>query len=186
MRVISGTARGTKLKTIENISTRPTLDRVKESLFNILQDKLKDSVVLDLFAGSGALGIEALSRGAKKAYFCDKNPEAIKVIKDNLNKTRFIDKAIIFNCDYINAIRKINDKLSIVFLDPPYKLDLAVKSINELLKCNILTKDSLIIIETDEINRDIEEVKKIKEIEVVDTRKYGRANLIFIKPNLGK
>ena len=134
MRVISGTARGTKLKTIENISTRPTLDRVKEALFNILQDKLKDSVVLDLFAGSGALGIEALSRGAKKAYFCDKNPEAIKVIKDNLNKTRFIDKAIIFNCDYINAIRKINEELSIVFLDPPYKFDLAVKSINELFK----------------------------------------------------
>ena len=132
MRVISGTARGTKLKTIENISTRPTLDRVKEALFNILQDKLKDSVVLDLFAGSGALGIEALSRGAKKAYFCDKNPEAIKVIKDNLNKTRFIDKAIIFNCDYINAIRKINEELSIVFLDPPYKLDLAVKSIRVL------------------------------------------------------
>ena len=101
-------ARGTKLKSIENISTRPTLDRVKESLFNILQDKIKGAFVLDLFAGSGALGIEALSRGAKKAYFCDKNPEAIKVIKENLNKTNLINKAIIFNCDYANAIRKID------------------------------------------------------------------------------
>ena len=179
-------ARGTKLKSIENISTRPTLDRVKESLFNILQDKIKGAFVLDLFAGSGALGIEALSRGAKKAYFCDKNPEAIKVIKENLDKTRFLDKAIIFNCDYINAIRKINEKLSIVFLDPPYKLDLAVKSINELLKCDLLTKDSLIIIETDEINRDIEEIQKIENIEIMDARKYGRANLIFIKINLSK
>lgn len=186
MRVISGTARGTKLKTIENISTRPTLDRVKESLFNILQDRIKDSIVLDLFAGSGALGIEALSRGAKKAYFCDKNPESIKVIKENLNKTRFVNKAIIFNCDYLNAIKKIKENLSIVFLDPPYKLDLSVKSIIELLNCNLITKNSLIIIETDEINRDIEEVKKIENIEVVDTRKYGRANLIFIKLNLSK
>ena len=88
MRVITGIARGTKLKTIETMLTRPTMDRVKESLFNILQDKIKDSIVLDLFAGSGALGIEALSRGAKKAYFCDKNSEAIKVIKENLNKTK--------------------------------------------------------------------------------------------------
>ena len=174
-------ARGTKLKSIENISTRPTLDRVKEALFNILQDKIKESCVLDLFAGSGALGIESLSRGAKKAYFCDKNPEAIKVIKENLNKTNLIDKAIIFNCDYANAIKKIDEKLSIVFLDPPYKLDLAVKAIKELLKCDLLTKDSLIIIETDEINRDIEEVEKIESVEIVDTRKYGRANLIFIK-----
>ena len=181
MRVISGLARGTKLKTIENISTRPTLDRVKESLFNILQDKIKNTIVLDLFAGSGALGIEALSRGAKKAYFCDKNPDAIKVIRDNLNKTNLITRATIFNCDYLNAIRKIDEKLSIVFLDPPYKLDLAVKSINELLRCDLLTNDSLIIIETDEIFRDIEEVQKIENIEIIDTRKYGRANLIFIK-----
>ena len=181
MRVISGLARGTKLKTIENISTRPTLDRVKESLFNILQDKIKNTIVLDLFAGSGALGIEALSRGAKKAYFCDINHEAIKVIRENLNKTNLIDKAIIFNCDYENAIRRIDEKLSIVFLDPPYKLDLAVKSINELLKFDLLTNDSLIVIETDEINRDIEEVQKIENIEIIDTRKYGRANLIFIK-----
>ena len=181
MRVISGIAKGTKLKTIENISTRPTLDRVKESLFNILQDKIKDAVVLDLFAGSGALGIEALSRKSKRAYFCDKNPEAIKVVKENLNKTNLINKAIILNCDYANAIKRIEEKLSIVFLDPPYKLDLAVKSIKELLRCDLLTQDSLIIIETDEINRDIEEVQKIENIKIVDKRKYGRANLIFIK-----
>ena len=90
MRVISGLARGTKLKTIDEMTTRPTLDRVKESLFNILQNQIKNSVVLDLFAGSGALGIEALSRGAAKAYFCDTNRDAINVIKENLNKTRLI------------------------------------------------------------------------------------------------
>lgn len=181
MRVISGLARGTKLKTIESDTTRPTLDRVKESLFNILQDKLKGAVVLDLFAGSGALGIEALSRGAQKAYFCDKNFEAVKVIKENLSKTRFLDKSIVYNSDYVNAIKKIKEEISIVFLDPPYKLDLAVSAVNELIKQKLITKDSLIIIETDEINRDIKEVQKIENVEVIDTRKYGRANLIFIK-----
>ena len=181
MRVISGTAKGTKLKTIESNSTRPTLDRVKESLFNILQDKIKDKVVLDLFAGSGALGIEALSRGATKSYFCDNNYEAIKVIKENLTKTKLLDKAIIYNADYISAIKRVKEQLSIVFLDPPYKFDLAVKAIKELQKNNLVTKDSIIIIETDEINRDIEELQKMENIKIEDTRKYGRANLIFIR-----
>ncbi len=181
MRVISGVARGTKIKTIENNSTRPTLDRVKESLFNILQDKIKEAVILDLFAGSGALGIEALSRGAKKAYFCDKSYEAIKVIKENLNKTKFLDKSVIFNSDYLVAMKKIKEKLSIVFLDPPYKLDLSINAIRELLKLKIIDEDTIIIIETDEFNRDINELKMIEKVEIIDTRKYGRAYLIFIK-----
>ena len=181
MRVISGVARGTKIKTIENNSTRPTLDRVKESLFNILQDKIKEAVILDLFAGSGALGIEALSRGAKKAYFCDKSYEEIKVIKENLNKTKFLDKSVIFNSDYLVAMKKIKEKLSIVFLDPPYKLDLSINAIRELLKLKIIDEDTIIIIETDEFNRDINELKMIEKVEIIDTRKYGRAYLIFIK-----
>ena len=183
MRVISGIARGTKIKSIDSMSTRPTLDRVKEALFNILQNYIKNAIVLDLFAGSGALGIEALSRGAKRAYFCDINKEAIKIIKENLEKTRLIEKSVIYNEDYIIAIKKIKEPLSIVFLDPPYKLDLAVKSIKELQKNKLLTNNSIIIIETDELNRDIEEVQKIENLEIIDNRKYGRANLIFIKTN---
>lgn len=183
MRVISGIARGTKIKSIDSMSTRPTLDRVKEALFNILQNYIKNAIILDLFAGSGALGIEALSRGAKRAYFCDINKEAIKIIKENLEKTRLIEKSVIYNEDYIIAIKKIKEPLSIVFLDPPYKLDLAVKSIKELQKNKLLTNNSIIIIETDELNRDIEELQKIKNLEIIDNRKYGRANLIFIKTN---
>lgn len=183
MRVISGIARGTKIKSIDSMSTRPTLDRVKEALFNILQNYIKNAIVLDLFAGSGALGIEALSRGAKRAYFCDINKEAIKIIKENLEKTRLIEKSVIYNEDYIIAIKKIKEPLSIVFLDPPYKLDLAVKSIKELQKNKLLTNNSIIIIETDELNRDIEELQKIENLEITDNRKYGRANLIFIKTN---
>ena len=183
MRVISGIARGTKIKSIDSMSTRPTLDRVKEALFNILQNYIKNAIVLDLFAGSGALGIEALSRGAKRTYFCDINKEAIKIIKENLEKTRLIEKSVIYNEDYIIAIKKIKEPLSIVFLDPPYKLDLAVKSIKELQKNKLLTNNSIIIIETDELNRDIEELQKIENLEIIDNRKYGRANLIFIKTN---
>ena len=181
MRVISGLARGTKLKTIEEMTTRPTLDRVKESLFNILQERVKNSVVLDLFAGSGALGIEALSRGAKKAYFCDTNYDAIKVIKENLTKTRLISNATITNGDYIKALNKIHECCDLIFLDPPYKLDLAVKAVREILSKKLLADKGLIVIETDELDREIQELNEIKIINIIDQRKYGRANLIFIE-----
>ena len=181
MRVISGIARGTKINSIDDTSTRPTLDRVKEAMFNILQGKIKDSIVLDLFAGSGALGIEALSRGAKKVYFCDINLDAIKIIKKNLQKTRLIENSVIINKDYKDSLKQINEKFDIVFLDPPYKLDLSIKSIKLLLTLDLIKLDTICVIETDEIKRDLDEIEKIKELEVIDIRKYGRANLIFVK-----
>lgn len=181
MRVISGLARGTKLKTIDEMTTRPTLDRVKESLFNILQNQIKNSVVLDLFAGSGALGIEALSRGAAKAYFCDTNRDAINVIKENLNKTRLISKAEVFNVDYKKALNNINESFDLIFLDPPYKLDIAVDALKSIINNNLLKSEGIIVIETDEIDRDINELYNLSEIDIIDKRKYGRANLIFLK-----
>ena len=96
MRVISGTAKGTKLNSIEELTTRPTLDRVKESLFNILQDTVRNKIVLDLFAGSGAIGIEFLSRRAKQVYFCDKSSKAVAMIEKNLEKTKLKEKAIVY------------------------------------------------------------------------------------------
>ena len=130
MRVISGKAKGTKLGTIEEQSTRPTLDRVKESLFNIINTKIEDSIVLDLFAGSGALGIECISRGAKQVYFCDKSKQAINQIKQNLIKTRFEQQAVIFQNDYINCLKECAQKqivFDLIFLDPPYANDLIRK-----------------------------------------------------------
>ena len=97
MRIISGLARGTKLYTLEGENTRPTLDRVKEPLFSIIQTEIKDSIVLDLFAGSGALGLEALSRGAKKAVLCDNSNKAIQIINKNLKDTRLEEKAKVIN-----------------------------------------------------------------------------------------
>lgn len=183
MRVISGKARGTKLSSIESLSTRPTLDRVKESLFNIIQNNLKGAVVLDLFAGSGQLGIEALSRGADKAYLCDINRDAVKMIKQNLEKTKLNDKAVVINEDYKKALRTLNtnEKFDIIFIDPPYKEDIAVDSIINIIHESRLKENGIMIIETDEIERDLREINKIENIKIIDQRKYGRASLIFIK-----
>ncbi|CCY99867.1 putative methyltransferase [Clostridium sp. CAG:793] len=183
MRVISGKARGTKLSSIESLSTRPTLDRVKESLFNIIQNNLKGAVVLDLFAGSGQLGIEALSRDADKAYLCDINRDAVKMIKQNLEKTKLKDKAVVINEDYKKALRTLNtnEKFDIIFIDPPYKEDIAVDSIIDIIHESRLKENGIMIIETDEIERDLREINKIENIKIIDQRKYGRASLIFIK-----
>ncbi len=182
MRVISGTARGTKLNSIESLSTRPTLDRVKESLFNIVSERIDGSIVLDLFAGSGAIGIEFLSRGCKSAYFCDKSKEAIKFVKANLEKTRLEENAIVINQDYTEALRnfkKSNIKFDIIYLDPPYDLNLSKNAIKIILEEKLLNSDGIIIIETDDKDRDINNLEGMN-VNVYDTRKYGRAHLIFL------
>lgn len=126
-------------------------------------------------------GIEALSRGASKAYFCDNNIQAIKIINKNLEKTRLNNKAIVINKDYKIAIREIKDKLDIIFLDPPYKQNISINAIEELMKCSLIKKETVIIIETDEVQRDTEEIEKNERLKIIDKRKYGRANLIFVK-----
>ncbi len=183
MRVISGMARGTKLASIDSISTRPTLDRVKEALFNIIQPKIEDSIILDLFAGSGAIGIEFISRGAKKAYFCEKSREASKIVRQNLKKTRCLDKSEMLEQDYKKALREYSRreiKFNIIFLDPPYKADIGVEATKNILLLDLLEKDGIIIIETDEKERDLKELEKL-QVEVFDLRKYGRVHLIFLK-----
>ncbi len=182
MRVISGRARGTKLSSIESKDTRPTLDRVKESLFNIINNRIEDAVVLDLFAGSGAIGIEFLSRGCKKAFLCDKSKDAIKFIIENLNKTKLQENAIIANKDYAVFLKELynsNEKIDIIFLDPPYDMDIATDAVNLILEYNLLNQDGIIIVETDQKEREIKSLEKMK-VEIYDTRKYGRANLIFL------
>ncbi len=183
MRVISGKSRGKKLVSLDGDNTRPTLDRVKEALFNIIQFEVKDAVVLDLFAGTGALGIEALSRGAKEAVFCDKVPDAIKVIKQNIINTNNLDKATIINKEYqevLENLSKQNKKFDIVFLDPPYKTNLAIESLQKIIMSDLLTEDGTIIIETDDINKE-REILKIEKVEIFDKRKYGSVWLIFIR-----
>lgn len=180
MRIISGTARGTKLYTLEGQATRPTLDRVKESLFNIIQNEIPNSVFLDLFSGSGAIGLEAASRGTKKSILCDKSKEAIKIINKNIEKTHLKEKVELYNLDYQDLIKtKIKEKLDIVYIDPPYDSDFAVKAIELLIEQKIIDENSQIIIETDNENKILQQLEKMK-VQITDKRKYGRAILIFL------
>ncbi|MCL2384116.1 MAG: 16S rRNA (guanine(966)-N(2))-methyltransferase RsmD [Oscillospiraceae bacterium] len=183
LRVISGKARGIKLESLEGEATRPTLDRIKESLFNIIQFELPNAIVLDLFAGSGSLGIESLSRGAKEVVFCDNSIFAIKVINSNIEKTKFAEDSEVINKDYILALKEIakqNKKFDIIFLDPPYNTDFAKKALDLIIEMDLLSDDGIIIIETDD--KDIEEkVETIEDIKIFNIRKYGRVLLMFIR-----
>lgn len=183
MRVISGTARGKKLVSLEGLETRPTLDRVKESMFNILQFDIRDANVLDLFSGSGALAIEALSRGANSAVLCDFSKKAINVINKNLELTRVKEKSKVINKDYIQALNFLkgeSQKFDIIFLDPPYKSDYILKAIKKIIEYNLLSENGIIVAETDDKNK-IDEIKNINKIDIYDVRKYGIVHIIFIR-----
>lgn len=184
MRIISGIAKGTKLYTLEGTNTRPTLDRIKEPLFSIIQTKIKNAVVLDLFSGSGALALESLSRGAKKAFLCDNSYRAIEIIKKNIIKTHFEDKANLICKDYKKCLDLINEKLDLIFIDPPYEKNIAVDSVRIILEKDLLSEDGLIIIETDEEKRELEQIENLN-IEINDLRTYGRVKLIFLNKREG-
>ena len=185
MRIISGTARGTKLFTLEGQTTRPTLDRVKESIFNIIQSQIINSNFLDVFSGSGAIGLEAASRGAKKVILCDKSKDAINIINKNIEKTHLKEKIELYNLDYETLLKnKIKEKMDIIYIDPPYNSNFAIKTVEYIIEKNIADKNSTIIIETDSEEKILEELKKI-DIEITDKRRYGRATLIFIKIRKG-
>ena len=182
MRVISGSSRGSKLDSVDSNTTIPTLDRVKESLFNILQNKIENSMVLDLFAGSGAIGIEFISRGAKKAFFCEHSHNATLVIKKNLEKTKFVNKSEIFEMDYKKCLKELKTKnilFDYIYIDAPYKDDIAVDAVEKIIHLDLLNENGTMIIETDEKDRDLKELEKI-QVTVSDLRKYGRSWLIFL------
>ena len=148
MRIISGKYRGKKLKEFNLDSTRPTTDRVKESIFNLIQFDVLDSVCLDLFSGTGALGIEAISRGAKTVHLIDKNKEAIKIIRENLKGIEGDFK--VFNADYLEFLNSASSKYDLIFLDPPYKTDFGINAIDYIVKLNLINKNGIIIFETSE------------------------------------
>lgn len=181
MRVISGNLRGTKLYTLEGMDTRPTLDRVKESLFNMINFELRNSTFLDLFAGSGSIGIEAISRGANKVVMCEKSKDAAIIINKNIEKTRVQNNVTLYNMDFEKCINeKLNDKFDIIFLDPPYKTDYAYKATKLLLEKKLITKQTIIILETD-IEQIVENQFQNLDLEEFKKKKYGRACLLFYK-----
>lgn len=147
MRIIAGTARSLPLKTIEGIDTRPTTDRIKETLFNMLQNEVAGAYFLDLFAGSGQIGLEAVSRGAKCAVFVENNKKAAACIEENIRFTKFTERTKLIQSDALSALRSLegNYKFDIVFMDPPYQ-QLYEKKVLEYLKNSSLIDENTLII----------------------------------------
>lgn len=180
MRVIAGKARGTKLISSEGLETRPTSDRIKESLFNIITPDLYDCCFLDLFSGSGGIGIEALSRGAKKAIFVDSSKNAFKCIQENIEKTRFQSLATVFNTTSqvaLDEFKRKHRKFDIIFMDPPYNKDLINDTINLIITNELLTPNGYMIIERDFADH----LTYTQDIELWKEKKYGKTTLSFLK-----
>ena len=172
MKVISGTLKGRNILGYNIDGTRPTMDRVKESVFGTIQSYIPNSIVLDLFAGSGNLGIEAISNGAKYCYFIDNNIEAIKIIKKNIDMFNIKDKSTILHGDYnktLDYFHNSNIKFDIIFVDPPYKYEIIEKVIDKVIEYNLLNKDGIIVLEfeKDKLKENYENLSLIKN------KKYG-------------
>lgn len=178
MRIISGKFKGKKLNTFNLDTTRPTSDMMREALFDKIGYRIYDCVFLDLFSGTGAVGIEAVSRGASQVYFADKNIDAIKLIKKNLSLVKN-DNTFVLNSDFkttLNTLKNQQIVFDIIFLDPPYKTDFAEQSINLITNLNLLNEDGIIVWEHDN--------SKLNFISTnypnITTKKYGEKYFTYL------
>ena len=181
MRVIAGSRRSMPLKTPAGLDTRPTQDRTKETLFNVLQNYIPGCVFADLFSGSGGIGIEALSRGAQKAYFIENGRQAMTCIKDNINFTRFKDEAVIMECDVLMGLEKLKceKEIDIIFMDPPYESGLEVNVLNKLADMPYVTEYTIIVAES-LLNADFSYLEDIG-FEVYKVKQYKSNQHVFIR-----
>lgn len=181
MRVIAGKAKGRKLLSPENMDTRPTLDRIKESIFNIIQTKVPEAVTLDMFSGTGSLGLEAASRGAKESHLIEKSPIAYPLLKKNIENFKFEDCCKSYNMDAYDSLSYFYSKniiFDIIFIDPPYMKDMIPKAIEIIEDKNLLQKDGLIVTKIDTKEEICEGGKDIK---LFDHRKYGNTTVCFYR-----
>ncbi|MEL7564509.1 MAG: 16S rRNA (guanine(966)-N(2))-methyltransferase RsmD [Dehalobacterium sp.] len=176
MRVISGQARGRILKAPKGFATRPTSDRVKEAIFNVLSSKIAGSAVLDVFAGTGGLGIEALSRGAEHAVFIEKNREAWLTVQKNLDITGFSKYAQVFLGDFALILSRLKKKFDLVFLDPPYNKNLIQPAVSLIIGLGLLKDYGVIIVET---NSKLREQPELAEITLVKESVYGDTAVLY-------
>lgn len=170
MRIISGKHRGKKLLDFEGMNIRPTTDRVKEAMFNLIQNYILGSSVLDAFSGSGALALEAMSRGADKAICVDKDKKSADIIRKNISTLGYEDSCKILNTDIMTYLERCTDKFDIIFLDPPYNKGFIEPVLNMLVEKSILTESGIIVLESD--NTDF--CGEIKGLECIKQRRYGR------------
>ena len=183
MRIITGKAHGTRLLTPAGERTRPTAERVKEAIFSMIQFDIEGREVLDLFAGSGQMGLEALSRGALHATFVDTSPEAIEVIRKNAEKTRLLPLCTILEGDYAGILGRLSGRtrFDIVFLDPPYGQGLVAKSLELLGEYGLLSPAALIVCEGGE--PDVFCGSPVcRRYEIIKTRKHGIAYITLLRP----
>lgn len=174
MRIVGGKYKGRTLVKFDGNKIRPTSDMARESLFNILQNVIYGANFLDLFSGTGAMGIEALSRGAGKVTFNDFSRESIAVIKSNLTKLGVDENYAVKNLDAISLIESVAESFDIIYIDPPYKTDLGIKALDKISR---VCHDQTIVVFEDEKPLGVE----LRDMEVVDRRKYGRVHLTMLK-----
>ncbi len=187
MRIITGRARGVKLLTLEGENTRPTSERAKEAVFSMLQFEIEGRAILDLFAGSGQMGLEAVSRGAASAVLVEKSKEAAAVITKNIEKTKLGDACRLYSGDVFDYIRMMRgrSKFDIVFIDPPYALRALPGVLTALLEADMLKPTSTLICESEEADI-FENVPTLKEyFEVVKCAKYGVAHITVLSMKKG-
>lgn len=180
MRVISGKGKGKRLFSIKGLNLRPTSDRVKEAIFDILQDHIEGRQVLDLFAGTGALGIEALSRGAGRAVFVEESPRSLTVLRKNIEECRVKDRAQVLAREVMTGIKILEAKgesFQLIFLDPPYGKGFAHKTLKALATSSIVSPDTLIVAE----HATTDDIFSIPHLERVDARKYGGTLVSFFR-----
>ena len=182
MRVIAGKARRILLKTPKSQRTRPTSDRVKETLFNMLQPELYNCTFLDLFSGSGGIGIEALSRGAKKCVFVENDREAVNCIRENLVQTKMTEEGMIITRDVITALRLLDGKetFDCVFMDPPYEQGIERDVLKYLMKSSLVSGTTLIVVEASN-NTDFDYLENIGCV-LVKQKQYKTNQHLFIRP----
>lgn len=180
MRVIAGTAKSMPLKTIEGIGTRPTTDRIKETLFNVLQSEIVGCKFLDLFSGSGAIGIEAISRGARSAVFVEQSKVAVACINDNLKFTKLADKATVMECDVLTALHRLKDDepFDIIFMDAPYQNGLE-RPVLEFLKTSSLIDEYTTIVIEEKLDTDLSYIDHMG-YQVYKTKNYKTNKHLFL------
>ncbi len=180
MRVIAGKARSIPLYSVEGQDTRPTTDRIKETLFNVLQNELADCLFIDLFAGSGGIGIEALSRGARKAVFIEKAPKAVACIKTNLEKTKLAEQAEVLATDVVTGIYRLegSEPADFIFMDPPYHENLEQQVLEALKNSSLVDEYTTIIVEAD-LHTDFSFAEDLG-YEITKVKKYKTNQHIFL------